>query len=130
MLDIALIGTFAQMAYNQGINLFAYDDYRILKGAEYAAKYNLGNDVQYTTYTNSDVTQTVISESGRGNIRPAWELIYNHYVKIEGQEATYSTQYADLVRENGGGAEGGGGNYGSTSGGFDQLGFGTLLYTL
>ncbi|KAK7051269.1 hypothetical protein VNI00_004769 [Paramarasmius palmivorus] len=130
MLDIALVGTFAQMAYNQGINLFAYDDYRILKGAEYAAKYNLGNDVQYTTYTNSDVTQTVISESGRGNIRPAWELIYNHYVKIEGQEATYSTQYADLVRENGGGAEGGGGNYGSTSGGFDQLGFGTLLYTL
>ena len=27
------------------------------------------------------------------------------------------------------GVEGGGAHYGSTSGGFDQLGFGTLMYT-
>ncbi|KAH7055972.1 GPI anchored protein [Macrophomina phaseolina] len=130
MLDIGLVGIFAQMAYNQGNNLFKYDDYRILKGAEYAAKYNLGNDVQYTTYVNSDVTQDVISESGRGDIRPIWELLYNHYVKIEKQTATYSTQYAELVRNNGNGSEGGGGNYSPNSGGYDQLGFGTLLYTI
>ncbi|KAF4301150.1 hypothetical protein GTA08_BOTSDO07135 [Botryosphaeria dothidea] len=129
MLDIGLVGAFAQMAKNQGNNLFQYDDYRIFKGAEYAAKYNLGNDVQYTTYVNSDVTQDVISESGRGNIRPIWGLIENA-AKIEGQEVTYSAQYAELVRNNSGGAEGGGGDYGSTSGGFDQLGFGTLLFTV
>ena len=60
MLSIAISTAFAQMAYNQGVNLFAYDDYLMLKGAEYVAKYNLGYDVQYTTYSNSDVTQTVI----------------------------------------------------------------------
>lgn len=130
MLDIGLVGAFAQMALNQGIDLFAYDDNRILQGAEYAAKYNLGNEVQYTTYVNSDVTQDVISEQGRGNIRPIWELIYNHYVKLKGLDAPYSEQYATLVRDDAGGAEGGGGDYGSTSGGFDQLGFGTLLYTV
>ena len=130
MLDIALLAAFAQMAYNQGINLWAYDDYRILKGAEYAAKYNLGNDVQYTTYTNSDVTQTVISPNSRGNIRPIWDLLYNHYVKIEKVKAPYTQQYADLVRKDGGGADGGGGAYGTTSGGFDQLGYNTLMFTI
>ncbi|KAK7051270.1 hypothetical protein VNI00_004770 [Paramarasmius palmivorus] len=53
MLSIAISTAFAQMAYNQGVNLFAYDDYLMLKGAEYAAKYNLGYDVQYTTYSNT-----------------------------------------------------------------------------
>ena len=130
MLDIALLGVIAQTAYNQGVNLYAYEDYRILKGAEYAAKYNLDNYVQYTTYVNSDVTQTVISNNSRGNVRPIWDLLYNHYVKIEGLEATYTTQYADLVRNDGGGADGGGGYYGTTSGGFDQLGYNTLMFTI
>lgn len=130
MLDVALLGVIAQTAYNQGVNLFAYQNSRILAGAEYAAKYNLDNDVQYTTYVNSDVTQTVISNNSRGNVRPIWDLLYNHYVKIEGLEATYTTQYADLVRNDGGGADGGGGYYGTTSGGFDQLGYNTLMFTI
>ena len=130
MLDIALLGVLAQTAYNQGTNLYAYEDYRILRGAEYAAKYNLGNDVQYTTYVNSDVTQTVISNNSRGNIRPIWDQMYNHYVKVEGQAAPYTEQYADLVRTDGGGADAGGGYYGTTSGGFDQLGYTTLMFTL
>lgn len=130
MLDVALLGVLAQTAYNQGVNLFTYQNSRILAGAEYAAKYNLGNDVQYTTYVNSDVTQTVISNNSRGNVRPIWDLLYNHYVKIEGIEATYTTQYANLVRNDGGGADGGGGYYGTTSGGFDQLGYNTLMFTV
>jgi hypothetical protein len=36
----------------------------------------------------------------------------------------------DFVNKQSGGAEGGGGNYGTTSGGFDQLGYGTLMYRL
>ena len=130
MLDIALLGVLAQTAYNQGTNLYAYEDYRILRGAEYAAKYNLGNDVQYTTYVNSDVPQTVIRNNSRGNIRPIWDQMYNHYVKVEGQAAPYTEQYADLVRTDGGGADAGGGYYGTTSGGFDQLGYTTLMFTL
>lgn len=98
--------------------------------AEYVAKYNLGYDVPYTTYTNSDVTQTVISNNSRGDIRPIWELLYAHYGVLDGLNASWSEQYRDLVVSDGSGAEGGGGDYGTTSGGFDQLGHGTLLYRL
>ncbi|KAH8881384.1 chondroitin AC/alginate lyase [Thozetella sp. PMI_491] len=130
MLDFALLGVFAQQAYNQGNDLFGYLSNRILAGAEYAAKYNLYQDVPYTTYTNSDVTQTVISPDSRGNIRPAWELLYAHYGSLKGLNASWTKQYRDYVVNNGSGAEGGGGDYGTTSGGYDQLGFGTLLYRL
>ncbi|KAF2137198.1 uncharacterized protein K452DRAFT_329324 [Aplosporella prunicola CBS 121167] len=130
MLDFALLGVLAQQAYNQGDDVFGYSENLILAGAEYAAKYNLGNDVPYTTYTNSDETQTVISANGRGNIRPAWELLYAHYGVLKGLDAEWTRQYRDMVVEAGDGAEGGGGDYGSSSGGFDQLGFGTLLFRL
>ena len=69
--------------------------------------------------------QNVISSNSRGDQRPAWDLIYNHYVNCKGVAAPWSAQYAALMRP-----EGGGGNYGSTSGGFDQLGFGTLTASL
>lgn len=124
-LVITLIGTICQMAYNQGEDLFSYNDNLVLKGAEYVAKYNLGYDVPFTTYTNGEVTQDVISSIGRGTIRPMWELLYNHYVVLNGIEAPYIQQFAEKCRP-----EGGGGNYGDDSGGYDQLGYGTLLYTL
>ena len=124
-LGIALIGAVCQMAWNQGDDLFGYDNNRFLAGAEYVGKYNLGNDVPYTTYRNSDVTQTVISDHGRGDVRPCWELIFNHYIVLRGLSASYSTQLAEKIRP-----EGGGGNYGPNSGGFDQLGYGTLTYTI
>jgi len=73
----------------------------------------------------SDVTQDRIADAGRGNIRPAWELLYNHYVVLKGLNAPYSSMYAEKLRP-----EGGGGNYGPNSGGFDQLGYGTLTFTL
>ncbi|OJJ95611.1 hypothetical protein ASPACDRAFT_47501 [Aspergillus aculeatus ATCC 16872] len=131
MLDFALLGPIAQTAYNQGTDLFGYLDNRILAGAEYVAKYNLGYDVPYTTYNNSDdVNQTVISNSSRGDIRPIWELFYNHYGVLKGLNVTFTEAYRNMVVEDGSGAEGGGGDYGTTSGGYDQLGYGTLMYTL
>lgn len=124
MLDVALLGAFCQMAWNQGDDFFGYEDNRVLKGAEYAAEYNLGQNVPYTSYSNSDVTQPVISSASRGDSRPIWELIYNHYVVLKGLKAPAVQAYAAKVR-----AEGGGGDYGPNSGGFDQLGYGTLTYT-
>jgi hypothetical protein len=129
-LSAGLLFTFAQMAYNQKVDLFAYDNNRILRGAEYVAKYNLGLAVPYTTYKNSDVTQPVISNSSRGNIRPIWELPYNHYAKIKRFPARYTKRYAETVKKSSGGAEGGGGDYGPNSGGYDQLGYGTLMYSV
>ncbi|MGZ2484183.1 hypothetical protein ACVITL_002706 [Rhizobium pisi] len=126
MLDIALIGAICQMAWSQGDDLYGYDNNLVLAGAEYVAKYNLGYDVPYTTYKNSDTTQTSISEGSRGpNVRPMWEMLHNHYVVLKGLDAPYVSTFTTLARP-----EGGGGDYGPNSGGYDQLGYGTLLYTL
>ncbi|GJC87827.1 hypothetical protein ColLi_10665 [Colletotrichum liriopes] len=130
LLDFAFLGVFAQQSYNQGDDLFSYLDNRILAGAEYVAKYNLGHDVPFTNFTNSHGTATVVSDIGRGQFRPIWELLYAHYGVIKGLNASWTEQMRDLVVENAGGAEGGGGDYGPNSGGYDQLGFGTLLYRL
>jgi hypothetical protein len=125
VLNVSLLGAFCQMAWNQGDDLFGYEDNRVLKGIEYIAKYNLGEAVPYTKYANSDVVQEEISSHGRGDGRPAWELFYNHYVVLKGLDAPHTTQFAKKLRP-----EGGGGNYGPNSGGYDQLGYGTLTYTL
>jgi hypothetical protein len=118
------------MAYNQGDDLFAYENNKILAGSEYCSKYNVGEDVPYTSYTNSDVTQSVISNSSRGNIRPMNELLYAHYHELKGLNAQWTGNYRDIVNNASGGAEGGGGNYGPNSGGYDQLGYGTLTFRL
>jgi hypothetical protein len=131
MLGIGLMGAFCEMAWNQGIDLYGYDDSRFLRGCEYVAAYNLGKDVPFTTYKWGNgvkcapQAQTVISTGSRGQIRPVWELVYNHYVKRQGLAAPNVETYAARVRP-----EGGGGDYGPNSGGFDQLGFGTLTSTV
>ncbi|MEU4160864.1 alginate lyase family protein [Actinoplanes sp. NPDC026670] len=130
VMGVGLLGTICEMAWNQGVDLYGYDDNRFLKGAEYVARYNAGNDVPFAEYhwgTGQNCaprTHTVVSDAGRGHVRPVWESIYNHYVNRRGLSAPNVTVMAASVR-----AEGGGGDYGSASGGFDQLGFGTLMFT-
>jgi hypothetical protein len=124
-LNVSLLGVLCQMAWNQHDDLFGYEDNRVLKGVEYIAKYNLGEDVPYTRYANSDVTQDSIASAGRGESRPVWELFYNHYAVLKGLSMPYTQKFAEKLRP-----EGGGGDYGPNSGGFDQLGYGTLTYTL
>jgi hypothetical protein len=46
-------------------------------------------------------------------------------VQLKGLKAPFVEQAAAKSRP-----EGGGGNYGPNSGGFDELGYGTLLFTL
>lgn len=84
----------------------------------------------YTTYDNSNnVNQTIVSRSSRGNNIPVFELLYNHYGKVANANVKYTQQYRNRVVNASGGAEGGGGDYGGNSGGYDFLGFGTLMYT-
>ena len=124
-LGIGLLGAFCEMAWKQGDDLYGYDNNRFLAGCEYVAKYNLGEDVPFKPFQDSLAKQDVISPAGRGIGRPIWELLYNHYVKLKGLPAPYTTKAAEGVRP-----EGGGGDYGPNSGGFDQLGYGTLTATL
>ena len=92
------------MAWNQGYDLYSLRQRRFMKAVEYVAKYNLGQNVPYTTYTWHDGTgcttlesQTTISAASRGSIRPCWALIRNHYVGLKGLSAPYSSAYATLV---------------------------------
>ena len=124
------MGALCEMAWNQGDDLYSYDSRRFMKAAQYVAKYNIGQDVPYTTYTwgsgtnCSQQSQTVISSGSRGQIRPVWAMLHFHYNRRLYLDDKYiSAMYYDLVAP-----EGGGGDYGSTSGGYDQLGFGTLMY--
>jgi hypothetical protein len=48
-----------------------------LQGIEYIAKYNLGYDVLYTPYHNSDVTQNVVFSVDNGDARPVWDAVRN-----------------------------------------------------
>ncbi len=124
-LGVTLMGALCEMAWHQGDDLYGYDNNRVLAGMEYIAKYNLMHDVPFAKYVQPDVPHTIPSDDGRGASRPGWELVYNHYVNIKGIAAPYTTEFAAKARP-----EGGGGNYGPNSGGFDQLGFGTLTATL
>jgi hypothetical protein len=73
---------------------------------------------------DTTVAQTVISDVERGTVRPIWSMFYNHYVKRKGMTAPYT-----LLGVNTTYPEGGGGDYGPNSGGYDQLGFGTLMFS-
>lgn len=130
LLGIGLMGTICEMAWNQGVDLYGAEDSKFRKACEYVARYNLGHEVPYTTYTWTNgvhclnTEETVISEGGRGLGRPVWARVYNHYANRRGM-AMPNTR--EIVARSG--PEGGGGDYGPNSGGFDELGFGTLAYT-
>jgi hypothetical protein len=129
VMGIGQMGAFCEMAWNQGEDLYGYDNNRFMKAAQYVAKYNLGQAVPFTKYTWGTSTNcayrehTVISEAGRGHLRPVWDILHFHYTRRKYLSVPYISQMAALVRP-----EGGGGDYGSTSGGFDQTGFGTVMY--
>ncbi|KAL2870995.1 uncharacterized protein BJX67DRAFT_377610 [Aspergillus lucknowensis] len=53
-----------------------------------------------------------------------------HYNGVKGLNASWTGVYQVLVLEDGDGVEGGDGDFGTTSGGSDQLGFGTALFRL
>ncbi|MEV6592099.1 alginate lyase family protein [Streptomyces acidicola] len=129
VMGMGMMGAFCEMAWSQGEDLYGYDNNRFMKAAQYVAKYNLGEDVPFTTYrwgsgqNCAQQTHTVISSASRGQLRPVWDTLHYHYARRRGLSVPYITRMAESVRP-----EGGGGDYGPNSGGFDQLGFGTLMY--
>lgn len=127
-LDFGLLGVIAQQAYNQGDDLFAEHNSIILAGSEYNSKYNVGQDVPYTHYSNSDFDSPELSSAGRGNRRPSNELLFAHYNDVKGLDASWTKQYRDMVNEANSGSEGGSFDYGTNSGAFDLLGYGSLMY--
>ena len=100
MLGVGMMAYFCQVAWNQGTDLFAYDNSRLLAGAEYVALSNLAQQVPYTAYNNcQDANQRWLSLNGIGRLnRPVWELLYNHYVVTKGLSDPNVTAMAQVMR--------------------------------
>ncbi len=113
-----LLSEFCQTAWNQGIDLFSYDDNKLLKGGEYAAQYTLWKAVPYTYYTNSDnANQGYVSTNYKGRLAAThFELLYNHYVVRKGLKAPHVKAFAEMKRPE--------------PGETDIFGYGTLTFTL
>jgi hypothetical protein len=108
-----------EIAWNQGLDLYAANDNRLLKGFEYTAKYNLGQDVPFMPFTDTTgkYKAKAISAEGRGNLRPIYEMVWNHYERRRGVPAPFTRQAAEKLRPEG------------PAFGADHPGFGTLLFT-
>jgi fibronectin type 3 domain-containing protein len=118
-LAVGMLASFCQVAWNQGLDLYSYDNNRLLAGAEYVARTNLSQPVPYTAYNNCQgANQLWVSINGRGRLddRPLWEMVYNHYVVRQGLDAPSVTAMAHVTRP----------EHGSS----DHFGYGTLAFTL
>ncbi|MGW2379545.1 alginate lyase family protein [Streptomyces sp. NPDC001658] len=91
-LAAGLTGDLAQVAWNQGVDLWGYDENRVLANFEYAARYNLGGDVPFTPDLDrtGKYIKTTVSEKVRGNLPPIYEMAYAHYVGVRGLDTPYT----------------------------------------
>lgn len=92
-LGLGALTEICEMAWEQGDDLWGALDNRLMKGIEYTAKYNLGYDVPFETWTDctglyNDWTEP--GAMGRGRIRDIYQLPYNHYVKRKGLKMPYT----------------------------------------
>ncbi len=115
-LGLAHMGDACEIAWHQGWDLYGAQDNRLLRGFEYTAAYNVGEQVEFRT----DVDRTgkyrhkVISP--RGELRPVYEQIFAHYHMRRGLPAPAVQKAVERLRPEG------------SSHGADHTGFGTLLY--
>lgn len=118
-LGLGALATICEEAYQQGDDLYSALNNRLLRGFEYVARYNLGdNNVPFTTW--KDITGkyshwTVISPISRGKFMPVYYMVFHHYVIRKGLEMPFVKK---VIKQTG-------------PEGFDrdQPGFGTFLFS-
>jgi len=117
-LGVGMLGQLCAIAWNQGVDLFGYDNNRLLAGANYVAATALLENPPFKYYNNdSDAKNYWLSINSEGRlVSPVWELIYNHYVVRQGLKAPLLGTMAKLTRPEAGGG--------------DHFGYGTLTFTL
>ncbi|MEB2774674.1 LamG-like jellyroll fold domain-containing protein [Algoriphagus sp. D3-2-R+10] len=121
LLGIGLMANICQLAWNQGVDLYGYDNNRFLKGAEYVARTGaLSLEApffeEYNSCSNRRHRWISSNALGKYHDQPVWEIVYNHYVVQQGLEAPHVEAMAQIMRF-----------ANSTN---DQLGHGTLTFTL
>ena len=121
----------AQQGWNQGDDLFAFMNHRLAAGIEYVAAQNQSVQglpwVNYGYISNgyyiSDGRAWIMEESALGEqIRPYWGTVIGHYEGVKGVKMPFSEWAYDKMGIDGGGL-------GSTSGGYDHLGYSVLMNT-
>lgn len=118
-LGLGALAEACEIAWNQGVDLYGEADNRLLNGFEYTARYNLGQDVPFVAHidTTGKYRHTVISSTGRGVLRPIYEMVWNHYENRRGIPARFTRQAAEKLRPEGAGFAS------------DHPGYGTLLFS-
>ncbi len=124
-IDIAKVG------WNQGDDLFAYMDHRLAAGIEYVAaqtqsvanlpwtNYAYGTNGYY--YTDSRVWVMAGPALG-AQMRPYWGTVIGIYEGVKGVKMPFSENSYNSMGIDGGGM-------GSTSGGYDHMGYSVLMNT-
>jgi len=120
-LGIGNLAEAAEIAWNQGIDLYGAYDNRLLKGFEYAARYNLGEEVPFTPCVDKTghYKHDKVSDEGRGTFRPVYEMVLNHYKYRKGLKTPYIRKVVKKNRPEDAGPRP-----------YDQPGFGTLLFAI
>ncbi len=118
-LGIAHLAEASEVGWHQGFDMYGAANDRLLDGFEYTASYNLGNDVPFQPYTDTTgmYPHTAISPPDRCQLRPIYEMVYNHYVNRRGVSCPRTQQAAEKLRPEGAAPNA------------DHPGFGTLLFT-
>jgi hypothetical protein len=119
-LGIGMLAESCEIAWHQGLNLYGYADNRLLKGFEYVASFNLGNEVPFGEWLDrtGKYHHKTIARQDRGPLRALYEQVYNHYVNRIGLTASFTQQAAEKIRPEGPGRPGA-----------DHPGYGTLYFT-
>jgi len=118
-LGIGNLAEAAEIAWNQGIDLYGAYHNRLLKGLEYTARYNLGEEVSFAPYIDKTghYKHEHISTEGRGVFRPIYEMPLNHYKKQKDLDTSFLQKVINKTRPESAGPRP-----------YDQPGFGTLLF--
>ncbi|MCR5850907.1 MAG: alginate lyase family protein [Bacteroidaceae bacterium] len=130
-MSLGLAVDIAKIAWNQGDDLFAYMNHRLAAGIEYvAAQTQSVQGLPWTDYiygTNgiyySDGRAWVMTEPALGaHVRPYWGTVIGIYEGVKGVRMPFSELAYQQMGIDGGGS-------GSTSGGYDHLGYSVLMNT-
>ncbi|MBQ8486246.1 MAG: alginate lyase family protein [Prevotella sp.] len=98
-MGIGMLCDICEMAWEQGNDLWGALDNRLMAGVEYSARYNLGYDVPFETWTDctglyNDWTEP--GEMGRGKVWEIYDKPYQHYVGRKGLKMPYTKKLLAL----------------------------------
>ena len=101
-LGLGALCDICEMAEEQGDDLWAALDNRLMLGIEYSARYNLGYDVPFQTWTDCTGLYNDWNEPGamgRGLIRDIYDKPYQHYVGKKGLKMPYTKKLLALQKK-------------------------------